>query len=257
MTRFPLLAGSILALFVGFSVSIAQEAAPNKAVHSKGVADSPLMQQEQQEKEAEAGAGGKESYESEESASPPPPPEPDAYDQEKSNYYLMEAREKSKLATDIMQELPAHYREFVQRYERIKWYKDMDALEAVIHPASAACENEENKAFFDYMRYFYLSESLPKGYRLQIMPVDRQKRWALKERLSLPLPPTHILYMEFRVENHVEGIQRFLREETEPETRLYELVKCPDAETLEQFKAGEGLMNFHGEEITEDGKKID
>jgi hypothetical protein len=50
--------------------------------------------------------------------------------------------------------------------------------------------------------------------------------------------------MEYRSKSgQIEGLQRFLREETEPEARMYELVKCPDKATLQQFRANNPAIN--------------
>ena len=34
---------------------------------------------------------------------------------------------------------------------------------------------------------------------------------------------------------NIEGLQRYLREETKPKKQMFEVVKCPDAATLKQF----------------------
>lgn len=167
---------------------------------------------------------------------------PADYDEEKTNYYLSKKREKPELAEVVIPMLPAHQRTFVEGYQKVKRQKDKKVLESIIHPASKACESDKNRDYFDYMREFYLTEELPEGYRLQILVVDEEKRWPLKLRLGMPLAPTHVMYMEFRNGDDIEGWQRYLREETYPQPALYELVRCPDQETLERFRSGDGLV---------------
>lgn len=169
---------------------------------------------------------------------------PDDFDKDKTNHYLTELKKDLPKDTEFKASLPDHFKDFIEKYERIKWYKDIDALEDTIHPASNACENERNRDYFGYIREFYLSEILPREYHAKLIEVDKEKQWKLKERLNFPLPPTHILYIEYKDGNYIEGLQRFLREETYPKLRVYELVKCPDEETLKQFRAREGIVDF-------------
>ena len=175
---------------------------------------------------------------------PQKPLTPGDFNSDQANFYLQKVKPRAPRADQVKAELEPHQRQFIERYERVKWYKDADMLEEIIHPASKACENDKNADYFHYIRQFYLNETLPREYHLQLMPVAEDKQWALKERLDFPLPPTHLLYMEYKDGEFIEGLQRFLREEEYPEKRLYEIIKCPDAETLEQFHQQQDLVDF-------------
>lgn len=162
---------------------------------------------------------------------------PDKYTPDKTNYYLQEKRTEASLVSEVLPKLPKHQREFVENYIKVKEFRDDVLLRELIHPASRACENEDNTDYYDYLRYFYLHEELPKQFRLQLMEIDPKKQEALQKRLQLPAIPTHVMFIEYQGEGDmVEGLQRYLREELKPQPRLYELVKCPDAATLEEFR---------------------
>ncbi len=165
-----------------------------------------------------------------------PPPK---YDDSKTNYYLQQLKGKRlKLASEVKKSLPPHMLDFVNKYEQVRLYKNEDMLAELIHPASKACEEDYNTEYFAQIRYFYLTEKLPAGYRLEILPVREDKQWELKNKLGTPLPPTHVMYIEFKIADNedgsieIEGWQRFLREETFPEPRMYELVRCPTREDM-------------------------
>lgn len=168
---------------------------------------------------------------------------PHEFGEGKTNHYLsIRKGRQMRLAEEVKKELPPHQRDFVEKYERVKLYKDEDLLAELVHPASKACEDDSNTDYFNELRLFYLHESLPKGYRMEILPVAADKQWPLRNRLGTPLPPTHVMYMEFKVADleedglEIEGLQRFLREETFPELRMYELVRCPSEEDLKAFR---------------------
>ena len=107
------------------------------------------------------------------------------------------------------------------------------ALERVTHPASRACENDSNHDYFDNLRQFYLTEDLPYDYSLVVLQVKPEMQQKLKRRLQLPVPPTHVMYMEFGS----EGWQRFLRREVEDgKESYYEVMKCPTPEMLQELR---------------------
>ena len=153
-----------------------------------------------------------------------------------TEYYLVGGkRVESKPIEEVFPSLSPHAKAFVAEYERVKWRKDKEALDRIIHPLSKACETEDNKDFFDAMRNYYLSEDMPDGYDFSLVEVKREMREALKRRLQMPIAPTHVMYIEFMG----TGWQRFLREETDPETkklRFYELVKCPSERMLREWR---------------------
>jgi hypothetical protein len=150
-----------------------------------------------------------------------------------TEHYLITKRPESIPIQEIYPGLSDAQKTFVTAYEKVKRQKDAQTLESIIHPVSLACETKENKDFFDAMRNYYLSEELPFDYALQIVPVREEMQQALKRRISMPVPPTHVMYIEFGD----TGWQRFLRLEKEPEERYYELVKCPDEKMLQEFRA--------------------
>ncbi len=161
---------------------------------------------------------------------------PDRFGAEMTNHYLEENRQKAPLASELLPKLPKYQREFVENYVKVKRYQDDVLLRDLIHPESRKCENDDNVDYFDYLRYFYLHEELPEVFRLQIMEIDPKKQAALQKRLGMPAAPTHVMFIEYGEGKMIEGLQRFLREEKEPEPRLYELVKCPDEATLKAFR---------------------
>jgi hypothetical protein len=161
---------------------------------------------------------------------------PDKYSAEMTNHYLTQDRPKAPLASELLPKLPAHQREFVENYVKVKKFKDDALLKELIHPESRKCENEDNVDYYDYLRYFYLHEELPEVFRLQIMKIDSNKQKYLQERLGYPEKPTHVMFIEYGEGENIEGLQRYLREENTPRKRMYELVKCPDAKTLRQFR---------------------
>ncbi len=163
---------------------------------------------------------------------------PNKYEKDLTNYYLTEARAKAPMVKEVLPKLPAHQREFVENYVKVKRFQDDVLLKDLIHPASRACENDENLDYFDYIRHFYLTEELPEEFRLQIMAIDKKKQWPLKQRLSFPVSPTHVMFIEYGEGQNIEGLQRYLREESSPKKQMFEVVKCPDATTLKEFREG-------------------
>lgn len=161
---------------------------------------------------------------------------PNQYSPNLTNFYLAKPREKADYVKDVLPKLPKHQREFVENYVKVKRFQDDVLLKDLIHPASRACENDENLDYFDYIRWFYLTEELPEIFRLQILEIAPDKTEALKKRLGYPIAPTHVMFIEYGEDNRIEGLQRYLREERKPVKRIYELVKCPDAETLKTFR---------------------
>ena len=160
---------------------------------------------------------------------------PDKYPEDLTNHYLTEERQKVQDVRLVMPTLPSYQQEFITNYVKVKRNKDDVLLKELIHPASRACENDENLDYFDYLREFYLTEELPDIFAMSLMPIDPKKRWPLKQRLGFPVEPTHVLFIEYG-DKEIEGLQRYLREETYPDKRMYEVVKCPDMQTLKEFR---------------------
>jgi hypothetical protein len=161
---------------------------------------------------------------------------PDRFQQDTTNYYLQENRPKAPLASEVLPKLPAHQRQFVNDYVKVRHFRDDVLLADLIHPASRRCENDSNRDYYDYLRMFYLTEEIPAVFRLQILEIDPKKQDALQRRVQMPLPPTHVMFIEYGEGQNIEGLQRYLREEKEPKLKLYELVKCPDEATLKEFR---------------------
>jgi hypothetical protein len=160
---------------------------------------------------------------------------PDKYAPDLTNHYLTEERQKVRDVRLVLPTLPRYQQDFITNYVKVKRHKDDVLLKELIHPASRACENEENLDYFDYLREFYLTEELPDIFAMSLMPIDEKKRWPLKQRLGFPVEPTHVLFIEYG-EKEIEGLQRYLRKETYPKKRMYEVVKCPDRQTLKEFR---------------------
>lgn len=164
-----------------------------------------------------------------------PLPNPDKYSKEMTNHYLAEGRPKAPLASELLPKLPKHQREFVENYVKVKRFKNDVLLRDLIHIESRKCENDENVEYYDYLRDFYLNEELPEVFRLQMMEIAPHKQQALQKRLGYPVAPTHVMFIEYGEGENIEGLQRYLREETKPKKQMFEVVKCPDAATLKQF----------------------
>jgi hypothetical protein len=160
-----------------------------------------------------------------------------AYTPNNTNYYLLGKRNDPLPAEKILPTLPKHHQTFIKNYVNTRWFHDDVMLKDLIHPVSRACENASNGDYYDYIRYFYLNEEIPQQYRVQIMQVKPNKQEALAKRAGLPITPTHVLFIEYgQSANEKEVLQRFLREETKPSPVLYEVVKCPTAQILQQFR---------------------
>ena len=154
-----------------------------------------------------------------------------------ANYYIGVKRDGLEPFWKASVTMAKHEREFVTNYRDVRLNNNAELLEEMLHPASKACEDELRKPYFDSMRYFYLNEEFPETFKVKIFPVQKDRRWALKERMEFPVAPTHILYIEYKDGEYIEGLQRFVREENYPEKRFYELVKCPSEASMTKMRA--------------------
>ena len=154
-----------------------------------------------------------------------------------ANYYIGVERKGLLTFTEALDQLTPHEKQFLLDYRAVRVEKDEKRLETLIHPDSKACENEMRAPYFAGIREFYLTEFFPEeSFKVKYFPVQEEKQWSLKQRLEFPAPPTHILYIEYEDGEYIEGLQRYLREETYPEKRFYELVKCPSVASMEKMR---------------------
>lgn len=154
-----------------------------------------------------------------------------------ANYYIETKRDGLEPFWKASVSMPKHQKQFVLNYRDVRLKKDAELLETILHPASKACENEMRKPYFESIREFYLTEEFPESFDIKFFPIPQEKRWPLKERLEFPVSPTHIMYIEYKNGEYVEGLQRFVREEQYPEPRFYELVKCPSEASMQAMVA--------------------
>lgn len=153
------------------------------------------------------------------------------------NYYLEGKRDGLQPFWKALAGMQPHEKQFITDYRSAHINKDEKLLNSLFHPASRACDSGFRKPYYDGIREFYLNEYFPESFNLRFIPVQADKRWALKEKLELPAAPTHVLYIEYRDGEYIEGLQRFLREEEKPQKRFYELVKCPSEASMKQMEA--------------------
>ncbi len=154
-----------------------------------------------------------------------------------ANYYLGVKRDGLEPFWKASVSMAKHEREFVNNYRDVRLNKNAQLLEKMIHSASKACENEMRAPYFDSMREFYLNEPFPETFKVKIFPVQADRRWELKRRMEFPVAPTHILYIEYKDGEYTEGLQRYIREETYPEPRFFELMKCPSEKAMKEMIA--------------------
>lgn len=165
-----------------------------------------------------------------------------------ANYYINTKREGLEPFSTASKTMPEHWSKFIFDYRDMHKDKDAALLDSLIHPASNACDDDLRHPYFESMREFYLNEPLPDGFKVKYFPIAPGRAWELAKRLEFPVLPTHILYIEYQDGEYVEGLQRFIREETSPEKRMYEVMKCPSeasmkamqAEAEKRLQAGEG-----------------
>ncbi|GEM_PF-5416835 len=163
----------------------------------------------------------------------PPQGDPEDY----ANYYLGVERKGLEPFWKASVNMPKHQSEFVMNYRDVRQKKDKKLLEEIIHPASKACETEDRADYFATIREFYLNEHFPETFKIKFFSLAEEKRWPLKQRLEFPAAPTHIMYIEYKDGEYIEGLQRFVREEDYPEKRFYELVKCPSETSMAKMRA--------------------
>lgn len=159
------------------------------------------------------------------------PPKMDPVDS--ANYYIGVKRDGLEPFWKASVNMPDHEQQFIVNYRDVRKDKDAKLLETLIHPASKACDDGKRAMYFESMRDFYLNETFPDDFKVKLFPVQPSRRWALKERMEFPVAPTHILYIEYKDEGYIEGLQRFIREEASPEKRLYEVMKCPSEASMQ------------------------
>ena len=162
----------------------------------------------------------------------PPQGEKEGY----ANFYINGKRDGLELFWKAAETMQPHEKQFVLDYRAVRKDKNEELLEKLIHPASKACENEMRAPYFEGIREFYLNETFPEIFKIKFFPVAQEKRWPLKQRLEFPASPTHIMYIEYQDGDYIEGLQRFVREESYPEKRFYELVKCPSELSLNRMR---------------------
>ena len=158
----------------------------------------------------------------------PPQGEPEDY----ANYYTGVKKDGLQPFWKALPNMSEHEKNFIVSYREMHKSKDAEILETLIHPSSLACEDDLRAPYFASMREFYLTENFPKTFEMKYFPIESEKRWPLKLRMEFPVAPTHILYIEYKDDGYVEGLQRFLRLEEYPQRRFYELIKCPSEASM-------------------------
>ncbi len=166
-----------------------------------------------------------------------------------ANYYLDTKRDGLEPFWKAAVKFKLHENNFIVNYRDMHKNKDSALLESLIHPTSKLCENEMRKPYFDSMREFYLTEKFPNDFKVKYFPIDAQKGWELKQNQEFPVAPTHILYIEYKDGDYVEGLQRFIRYEEYPEPTMYEVLKCPSEASMAQMAAeAEAMLKEMGQE---------
>lgn len=165
-------------------------------------------------------------------AAEPAPQKQENYTQ----FYTGKKKDDLKPFLQVLDELPPHYRNFVLNYRLAKTEQDVELLNSLFHPASLICDEDWRADYYAGLREFYLTETLPKSFDILFQPIPEAKQWPLKQKLELPVAPTHVMYIEYAEGEYREGLQRYLREEQEPAPRLYEVLKCPSRRTIEAMR---------------------
>jgi hypothetical protein len=138
------------------------------------------------------------------------------------------------------QTVDAGQRAFVERYVAALRSQESTGLRILLHPASLACMNSENRDFYDYFFAKELSHGaqLRGGYTLaRFAPVDADAASAgdMAGMSPNPVRPTH----EFQIDTPLDSKNRSLaivRRAVEHAGTWFIVLGCPTAEALGLFR---------------------
>ncbi len=143
----------------------------------------------------------------------------------------------------------AAQRRFVQAYVDALRSKNIDRVTAMLHPATRACINDQDRYFFDYMFNQQLStgEEITATYEIEhIQPVTGRAELMLlpPEAFAYPVPPTHALQINAKGKNKQTYI--LLAYMAPANGSWFVVTPCPNATGLKMIAEQQAKVRAQG-----------
>ena len=113
--------------------------------------------------------------------------------------------------------------------------KDSAKLWSYLAPESRACVTPENRDVYNTLFAVQMEETIPRGYMLNLTPVNENNAKAMAGQPYFPVKPEHQLQIDYQIGNDSYGIVLFLVREN---GRLYAAQPCATAKFIAEFRAG-------------------
>lgn len=140
---------------------------------------------------------------------------------------------------------------FVSFYQKAVNSKDVERLKSLIHPASLACMNENNKDYFDYLFAKDMRHVLPDNAKFSFSKVTSRLEPSVYE--DFPVQPTTKLQLDYSLSKDSSNIHEvtkivFLAKDAE---KLKIVMPCPTEEGMKKFREVQAVKDEQAEQTKE------